>query len=341
MLAERRRTIRVVAVMFTVFVVAAILLDVFLPMGLDTREALIGMDGGIGAVTLTDGTAHIVLEAPPKGEGYAAWGLAPDRDRFVDVWYKTSGRKVEKASLQIRNASSGHLRIEYPIEPGPDFLDTVQVGYVPGEAAIWLLDSGNLSFLVYKTGELTEVTVTGSDDPLRMRSVCFSPDQRRLAYVPEVTGDPLLMLVEVPGLMVGDIDGTSVSEPYPLDPGSLDGIDVVIPRVEVPILTGPVTWVDRSTLIVVGTAPEGKNTVVYSVVPRGPGDFRWVAVDEADWRDLRVESLSASPDSKGCAFLVRSTGEAHVRIDWNSRPDPEPLSLTFKVPGGPLRWAPF
>lgn len=331
-LRERRRTVAVVAVMFTVFVVAAILLDVFLPMGLDTREALIGMDGGIGAVTLTDGTAHPVLEAPPKGERYATWGLSPDRDRFVDVWYKTSGGKIEKASVQIRNASSGHLRVEYPIEPGPEFLSTVQVGYVPGEAAIWLLDSGKLSFLVYKTGELTEVTLAGSSEPFRATSVCFSPDQKQLAYTEVVDGAILLM--------VANVAGTVISAPCRVDPRSSG---VIIPasylKSGAPLITGPITWANRSTILVIGTNVDG--TVLSYVDLRSPYYARWTTVSMPQWTGIMIQSLSAAPDTKGCAFLVRSAGEIQVRIDWNSRPDPEPLKLSFRDPKGPLRWAPF
>ncbi|MFH1149677.1 MAG: hypothetical protein V1748_04310 [Actinomycetota bacterium] len=323
-LAEGRRTRTTLAVMFTVFVVAALLLEVLLPMGLDTREALIGMDGGIGALTLTDGTAHLVLEAPPKGEGYAAWGLSPGRDRFVDVWYKTTGEKVEKASIQIRSASSSRLRMEYAFEPGPEFLDTVQVGYVPGEAALWLLDSGRLSFLEYKTGELTEVTLKGSKELLRMESVCFSPDEQRLAYVRMVDSRPVLM--------IGSISGTVISSVYQVDPGGF------------PNATGPFTWVNRSTILVVcGDDPSGGVTL-QKVVPQGPGNETWTRILgplTPDVIDFEVMSISAAPSTKGWALMVRSGDIVSVGIDWNDRPDPKPVILDFGPPRAPLRWAFF
>ncbi|MBU1672766.1 MAG: hypothetical protein KKF41_05515 [Actinobacteria bacterium] len=341
-LAEGRRTRMTLAVMFTVFVVAAVLLEVLLPAGLDAREALIGMDGGIGVVTLTDGTSHPLLPAPPKGEGYAAWGLSPGRDRFVDVWYKVTGKKIEKASIQIRSASSSRLRMEYAIEPGPFFLESVQVGYVPGEAAIWLFDSGKLSFLEYKTGELTEVTLKGSKEPLRMESVCFSPDQKRLAYQPVPIMEMTTILNEMPPLMVGDIEGTTVSDPYPLDNEWPNGVHMgVTGGAGGPNATGAMSWVDRSTLLVAGTLVDSNEGFVSSVVPRGPGDFTWTLVEGAEWEGLVVESLSASPDSKGWAYLVRSGGAVRLGIDWNNRPDPEPFRLTTGDPRGPLRWASF
>ena len=185
----QRRTVEYLVVMIVALTVAGIVVPRLLPGKLQNAEALIGRDSGISVAPVGgNGAVHQLVKPATAGEGYSAWALSDSREEVAVAWYHVTGKKVDRATIQVRSAYSGRTQTEWVIKLRGVDPRVSQVGFIPQHNVLWYLSSGVMSLIDIKSGEILDFPFKGPGGRTEVKAptaasyASFSPIGGLLAY---------------------------------------------------------------------------------------------------------------------------------------------------------------